>query len=87
MEALEMSVTDEYQIPINLPNVEVKLMHGAKNGAFLNNFFSLRLWAHISNRLYWLTKADLQNDVKIQVLHANTDLFCKMHPKLFRKLM
>ena len=87
MEALDISVTKDYQIPNALPNVEFKIRPGAKNNAFLHNFFSLCLWAHISSGFLWITQSDLRNDVKISVLHATKDLFHKTHPKLFNLLM
>ena len=45
------------------------------------------MWGHISDGYLWMTRSDLQNDIKMSVLHATTDLFKKEHPTLFRALM
>ena len=59
----------------------------ANNNAFLHNVFGLCLWSHINLGVCWMTGSDLNNSVKIQILHENTELFRGTHPDLLKKLM
>ena len=87
-EALKLCVTEEYLIPETLTNVPPKKHRaGAKNNAFLHNFFGMCLWSHINEGVCWMTGADFRNTTKIQILHENTELFRVTHPELFTQLM
>ena len=88
IEALKLCVQEDYMIPEKLKNVPPKKHRpGAKNNAFLHNFFGMCLWSHINDGVCWMTGTDLKNSVKIKILHENTDLFRVTHPELFSKLM
>ena len=87
IEALKLCVQEQHMIPMTLQFVEpTKHRPGTKNNTFLQKI-GLCLWSHINQGACWMTGSDLNNIVKLKILHENTELFRATHPELFTKLM